>query len=173
MKAVLIGFLAGFAIVTNFSYAQSVDTYLSAKTEFITITDANRQAEAWATCAATYDILASFLDVGSAQAQEIKNMGNGAALAVSMTSVAAGFTENISQERFNALWNYSKTLSQTLPDARRTMILADAERLKNDQQRFVDKLMATARICMENVDAQQKYIDFWRELAKSGLLKVE
>ena len=171
MKAVLAGFWAGLTIVT--SYAQSVDTYLDGKTVFVTIADTNRQSEAWATCAATYGILASFFDAGSAQAQEFKNMGNGAALAVSMTHVAKGFTENISQERFNALWNYSKTLSQTLPDARRTMIMADAERLKNNQQRFSDKLMATARICMANVDGQQMYIDLWRELAKSGMLKIE
>ena len=41
---------------------------------------------------------------------------------------------------------------------------------EEDKQVFFDKVVQTGKICIENLEDQQGYIDAWRDLAKSGLL---
>lgn len=135
------------------------------------IDDPNRQAEAWGACAAAYQIISDVLKSDSAQAKQFHNLSIGASVAVVMTHVSAGLKDDMSQERFNALWGFSKTLMDSVPEVQRTTILADAESLgKSGKSAFIEKLGATLKICTANLDGQQAYIDMWRELAKSGML---
>ena len=154
--------------------AEEIDGYVDGSTQFVLIEDVNRQAEAWATCAATYEIMATIFETSNpSQAQQYHDMSNGAALSVAMTHVLDGFEEDITPERFNSLWNYSKVLIQSLPETQTNMILADAERYSDeDVSSFYSKLGATAEVCVSNLDGQQEYIDLWRDLAKSGLLII-
>jgi hypothetical protein len=79
----------------------------------------------------------------------------------------------MSQSEFNALWNFSKTLMQSIPEVQRTKILSDLESTTDkDGSIFFEKLKNTLEICIRNLDGQQFYIDSWRNLAKSGLLKI-
>ena len=64
-----------------------------------------------------------------ARAKQIKDLSNGATLAVTMAHVSDGLVEDITPERFDALWMYSKSLGESIPETMRTMILADAEQL--------------------------------------------
>jgi len=158
-----------------FTYVEASDdlSYVDGSISFIQIKDVNRQAEAWGTCVAAYEIVALLLKSKPAQAKQVKDLSNGATLAVTMSHVADGLTTNISPERFDALWRYSQLLGDSIPETRRTMILADAEQLGSEgATKFAEKIAATVAICMENIKGQQAYIDTWRELAKSGLLQL-
>ena len=59
------------------------------------------------------------------------------------------------------------------PKISMTTILADAEVLgSKGSEKLLEKVTLTVKICMSNLHSQQAYIDSWRELAKSGLLKL-
>ena len=148
-------------------------SYVDGKKPFVLIKDINRQAEAWGTCSAAYEIMATLLESTPAQAKKVKDLGNGASLAVVMSHVTHGLTSDITPEKFDALWAYSKTLADSIPETRRTMILADAEALGDKgAELFANKISETIKVCISNLEGQQSYIDTWRELAKSGLLKL-
>lgn len=94
-------------------------SYVDGSEPFLLINDANRQGEAWGICAAAYEIMSALLESGSAQAQQYKNLSNGASLAVVMTHVSKGLSSDMSQDSFNALWNYSKTLADSVPEVQK------------------------------------------------------
>jgi hypothetical protein len=83
------------------------NTYIDGPTRFILIKDANKEARAWATCSATYRIMPELFEKETAQSQQLKELGNGAAVSVTMTLVANDLTSNITPDRFKALWSYS------------------------------------------------------------------
>ena len=157
-------------------YASEISTYVDGSKPFIAIKDVNRQGEAWAACSATYDIIARLLGETPAQSQQLKDRANGAKLAVGMTLVLEDLDSDISPERFNALWTFAKVAIDAWPEIQRNAILADAESLSSEgaegSNKFVDKLIATVKICKSNLESQQMYIDVWRAFAKSGMLKV-
>jgi hypothetical protein len=159
-------------VCTSQLYAESNGKpYLDGSKPFLEIQDTNRQAEAWAMCAATYDITAELLFKSNpARARQIKDLGNGAKMAVTMSQVINDLSENITQEKFNAVWVMAKLSMTELPKTRTTMLLAEAES-NPDKSAFMSNLNATLEVCIKNLEAQQMYIDTWRELAKSGLLQ--
>ena len=167
------GLLVGL-MISSYALGSSDSSYVDGSKPFLAIKDVNRQAEAWGTCSATYDVMAMLLaKSNSAQAKQYKDLGNGASMAVVMVHVSDGLVSDIPPERFNSLWNFSKTLADSIPETKRTMILADAESLgKSGTETFITKVAATTKICMANLEGQQTYIDAWRELAKSGLLTM-
>lgn len=143
---------------------------------FINIDDVNREAEAWAVCSASYELLSKFVEEKEATSKVLLEKSNGAKMAVVMSivfdKVDRREAEDFTVKEFNATWSYSKLAMQSLPESKMASIMADAERLSaaGQIQQFVDNLTDTIEICQRNSDGQQMYIDFWRELAKSGLL---
>jgi hypothetical protein len=163
------------SLVTGpYAFGEAETSYITGSKQFLSIKDVNRQAESWGTCSAAYDVMAMVLGESSpAQAKQYTDLGNGASLAVVMSHVADGLSSDMDPERFDSLWNYSKTLADSIPETKTTMILADAETLGDSgAEKFISKLAETVKICMENLEGQQAYIDTWRELAKSGLLEM-
>lgn len=148
--------------------------YVDGSKSFLKIEDVNRQAEAWAMCAATYDTMAEILSKAQpARSQQLSELANGAEVAVTMAIVSDGLDPEISQERFNALWSMGKLSGTELPKTRLTMLAAEAESYTGkDTEVFIRNLTATVEICIRNLEGQQMYIDTWRELAKSGLLQI-
>jgi len=158
-----------FSSITN---ASESSTYVDGSKPFVAIKDVNRQGEAWAVCAASYKVMAEFFESKPAQSQRLKDFANGAELAVGMTLVLDDLGSDISPERFNALWRYAQLAIEEWPKTQLTAILVDAEVLGDEgADRFFEKVTATVEICISNLKSQQMYIDSWRELAKSGLLK--
>lgn len=155
-------------------FSENSLSYANDSIPFAAIDNVNREAEAWGVCAAAYDIAAELLETNNpAQAKQVRELGNGAEMAVIMSHVSDGLTKDITPERFNALWNYSKTLGTSISESQMNMMLADAERLAGENPNlFVDKITSTINVCKTNLESQQIYIDLWRELAKSGLLKL-
>jgi len=149
--------------------------------KFLFSDDKHEQAKNWATCAALYNTLAELnqsLWNNPAKAKQFSNMGNGAEVAVAMTFVIPALgtsSEDVSQSRFNATWDYAKVAMKEMPSAVQTAINANLEMgmkgttdLKNEVQAVIDG----ATVCMKNIERQQTYIDIWRELATSGLLTL-
>lgn len=170
---IYIGLFFGAAF-TQQAIGSDEDAYVDGDKPFLEIKDVNRQAEAWGTCSATYNVMSMLLtESNSAQAKEYSNLGSGAAVAVVMTHVADGLSADMNPDRFNSLWSYSQILGDSIPETSKTMILAEAETLgESDAGSFITKLAETVKICMANLESQQLYIDTWRELAKSGLLTM-
>lgn len=174
MKIIKYIWFLSAVMISSYSFANSDSSYVDGSKPFVSIKDVNRQAEAWGTCSANYDVMAMLLaESNPAQAKQYRDLGNGASLAVVMVHVSDGLVSDISPERFNSLWNYSKTLADSIPETKRTMILADAEILgEKGTEKFITKVATTTKVCVANLEGQQKYIDAWRELAKSGLLSM-
>lgn len=154
-------------------HAEAKESYVDGSRPFLTIVDVNRQSEAWATCAATYNTMAELFGDTPAQAKQFKELGNGAAVCVTMSLVAKDLNDDITPSQFNALWGYAKMAGIEWPKSHMTTILADSERTpKENTNKFLSKLTNTFETCMANLEGQQFYIDMWRELAKSGLLQA-
>lgn len=168
----LVGSLV-ILVCAQFAHGTEFPPYVDGSKKFVLIENTDRQAEAWGTCAAAYDVMAVLMASKPNQAQYFNDLGNGASMAVVMTHVSAGLDPEMGPAKFNALWNYSKTLAETIPETQRTMILADFEALGEERSsEFVEKVGKTVKICLSNLEGQQAYIDAWRDLAKSGLLAV-
>jgi hypothetical protein len=168
-------FVVAYLLMTLASSAISEvpSSYISSTKPFLEIKDPNRQADAWGTCAAAYQITAELMEVDSNNAKLFKEQSNGASVAVVMTHVHAGLKKDMKQFEFNALWKFSKTLMQSIPEVQRTRILSDLEySAENGSSMFFDKLKNTLEICTKNLNGQQFYVDAWRNLAKSGLLQI-
>jgi hypothetical protein len=148
-------------------------SFLPEVQSFILIEDVNRQAEAWATCSAVWDIMAIMTgDDSKSQAEQYSNLSNGAKMAVAMSYVSDLAKANDSDKgRFNATWTFAKTALESMPQVQMTSMLADLE------QRGMDSWMpdfgATMKACTDNLQAQQVHVDSWRGLATSGLLEFE
>lgn len=154
--------------------AEDTTPYVDGSKSFLEIKNVNRQAEAWAMCAATYELMAEILsEAQPARSKQLKELTTGAKVAVTMAIVSNGLDPKISQDRFTALWTMAKLSGTELPKTRSTMLAAEAEaNTGKNNGVFIKKLTATIEICIKNLEGQQMYIDTWRELAKSGLLKI-
>jgi hypothetical protein len=163
----------GALTIFDVSGAENPTPYVDGSILFFEIEDVNRQAEAWAMCAATYDVMAEIMTSSHpARSQQLRELANGSEVAVTMAIVLDGLEPDMSQDRFNALWSMAKLASTEIPSTKRTMLAADAESIKGKEgEVFLGNLSATLEICIKNLEGQQMYIDSWRELAKSGLLK--
>jgi hypothetical protein len=158
-------------------------SYVSGDVPFVTVEDVNRQAEAWATCAATYNVSSkAFRTLNEpTTAEELNNLGNGAEMAVAMTLIA-NLAKQVGPEatpdsmiKFNATWTYAKVAMVEWPKTQETSIWAELERVQADDRigitQFFANLAATVTVCRDNSDSQQMYVDMWHSLATSGLLQ--
>lgn len=146
--------------------------------EFLFSGGKHKQARAWAKCAALYETLAEINRAwdNPEQAKQLDNMGNGAKLAVGMTFVVSNLgtsPEEFSVSQFNATWSYAKVAIEEMPSVERTAINANLELAKKstaDLKIEIQAIIDGVTVCAKNSEAQQGYIDIWRELATSGLL---
>ena len=172
MRTVLI-ILMVFALASTANAEQFVSKYLSSK-PIILIKDKHAQAKAWATCAEIYDALGNFYAAANKAPETVKqlrNMANGAEVAVAMTFVSRMLAESDispSTIRFNATWTMAKMAMKETPSAVQTTINAALER---NGAAEMDEIIKAGGICTQNVEDQQTMINLWRELAASGLLK--
>lgn len=151
------------------------EPYLSNSQPFFLIENVNRQAEAWATCAAVWNIMAELTQANGGSKVKIEkysNFGNGAKMAVAMSYVSDVIKDtNIDQSRLRATVRFAQTASQSMPEVQMVAIKSDLE-VKGENPWF-DDFFATMDICIENLQGQQSHVDGWRALATSGLLKFE
>ena len=161
-----------FSLLVFFSGLAFADAYVDASQPFLEIADLNRQAEVWAVCAASYDVMSTIMQATAPErAQQLSDLGNGAKLSVGMTLIANDLDPDMSLERFKALWANAQVAMAEWPQAQLSSILADAQRLGTEgAEEFGRKINATVVACINNLQAQRRYIDSWQELIESGLL---
>ena len=156
-----------------FSSSAFAEAYVDGSKPFTAIQDANQEADAWASCSASFEVTAEVLAEFSqpAQSKQMQELAYGAELAVGVSLVVNELSTDITPERFNAIWAFSKMAMDAWPASKRTAIMADAERLGKDGfEEFMSRVGETNKICISNLETQQMYIDIWRDLYKSGLL---
>ena len=164
-----------FIFMLAFAELAFADAYVDTGTPFLEIEDANRQAETWAVCAASYDMMSTIMREGApARAQQLSDLGNGAKLSAGMTLVTRDLDPDISIEKFKLLWADAQVAMTEWPQEKLNAILADAQRMGDEgAEAFGRKINATVVACINNLEAQQMYIASWQELVKSGLLQPQ
>ena len=166
-KNVLVIVLAFFSIPV---FGQ---TFLIGNPSFKSINDVNREGESWAVCSATYDIMSELIGADTAQGLQYGQYANGAEVALTMALVSDGLTKSLEPKKFSALWSYAQLAGKEWPKTRMTYILAEGEKSgAKEIDAYITKLGNTMKVCMDNLETQQKYIDLWRELAKSGIVQL-
>lgn len=144
-------------------------SFINSSQPFLLIDDVNRQAEAWATCVAVWQVMSELFNESKAQADEYSNLGNGAKMAIVMTFVSSVISEDKSnQKKFSSTWTLAKTLMDSMPEVKLTSIMADLEARGMDA--WSEDFKPTLAQCTNNLETQQMYVDSWRSLAASGLL---
>lgn len=142
---------------------------------FLAIHDVHRQAEVWAICASAWKLASELMEDNSpAKSKQFRETYNGAKIAVGMTYMS-DFISSLRDadstlliDRFNATWKFAKVAMVSLPEAQLTAIMADFE--TSDNVNWLKDHLATLNVCDQNIEAQQYYIDMWRNLATSGLI---
>lgn len=159
--------------VVSIANASETPAYVDGDMPFETIADVNQQAENWAVCAASYDIMSTIMaPEAPARARQLSDLGSGARVALGISLVMNDLEPDISPERFNTLWANSEAAMAEWPQAQLYSILADAEGSGIEGgESFGKKLNATVVICINNLAAQRKHVETWIELAESGLIK--
>lgn len=173
MKKILVFLIFSFWF-SEFAVAEG-KSYVGESEKIIDISDPHREAQAWATCAAAYDIMAEVIEESApARSKQLSDLANGAELAVIISMVASEINKDMTPEKFENVWNFSKLSGGEIPKTMRTTLLADLESDSSDgKSKFLNDLGKTVSVCAGNLDGQQAYIDMWRDLMKSGLLKVQ
>jgi len=157
--------------VSPHGLADSNAGYVDGSMPFLAIQDSNRQAEAWAMCAAVYNVMSENTEGQPAGYRHLHALRNGAELAVIMSMALDSINSDMTSERYSTLWAKAKLAGSELPKAKLRILAAEAESLSvKGSDKFIDKLTATFNICVSNLEGQQKYIDVWRDMAKNGLL---
>ena len=165
--AILISFL--FASFISASDNTEGKSYIPLEQPLPLIGDINREAVAWATCAAAYRIKSKIVE-SSAEPNEYKNTANGAELAVFMTFLKPLVLEDSPDPlQFRTRMEYAKTLMKSMPNAQLAEIMADYE--KQEINDWVANLKATLSHCSDNLEYQQAYIETYRNIMMRGLMK--
>ncbi|BCS95867.1 hypothetical protein DSLASN_14990 [Desulfoluna limicola] len=173
MKKIILAFVCSIFLYPNNSFAEQVANFIGKTISIVDIENVDREAEAWARCSCVYSLVSNLVTSKSAISKQYKNLSNGAKLAIVMAHVTGGLqNEDITPEEFEALWNYSITLMDSISEAQMTQILAETEATE-DKTFIQKKLLNSLKICQDNLSTQQEYIDLYRSLAKSGLLKLK
>jgi len=172
-KLIRIFFMAAIAASLSSPILASGKSYVAGAPKIADIEDSDREAEAWAMCAASYDLMAWMLDeTNPAKAKQLTERANGAELAVTISMVTSELDEDTTPEKFKRLWEFSKLIGNALPTTMNTSLLADLESDDSEgKDVFIESLSKTVAVCIDNLAGQQMYIDIWRSLAKSGMLK--
>jgi len=171
--AIRILAILSVCLIYNSVTAQEGESFVDGSKPFLIIEDKNRQAEAWAACAATFEIFSEFYanDKPNVSTQ-LSQLSNGAELAVTMSMVINEINDDIDHVRFGSVWSYAQLAGSEMPKTYRASFLAQLELANSEEEKekFFTKLTNTFQICSDNSEGQQFYVDTWRELAKSGLL---
>ena len=108
-------------LLLTFSGSTLANAYVDSSKPFLDIKDVKQQAETWAVCAASYDIMSTIMEADApARAKQLSALGNGAQLAVGMALVINDLDPDISLERFKMLWANSQTAMNEWPQTQLT-----------------------------------------------------
>jgi len=174
MKTFNTVFLMLLLCTSLLSLAESFEdiSFIEGEHQFILNKDTQKEANSWAMCSAAYSMLAKVNEPESPEyASKLNQFSNGAGIAIVMTyymrmdTAKDGSSWN---EDFARVWRHGVTMRESLIDVAATHIASNIE--GHGLEVSLVKLINTVSICSDNLDAQQAFIDAWRELRESGVL---
>lgn len=148
-------------------------SYLDSQARFADISNPEQQAEAWAVCAAAYDVMSTIMrETSPDRARQLHNLANGAQVSIGMTLVSASIDASTDAERFSELWVAHESAMVDLPQQKLADILEEGEDLGDERaEDFGRKINATVFTCIDNLDTQRDYVESWQKLAEKGLVQ--
>jgi len=169
-----ISFFVGLVLVQTVSESSNAESFVDDSKPIVAIENSHKQADAWATCAAVYDLASELLSESNpAQSKLLANMANGATLAVTMSILNDGLKPDITPERFTILWEMAKVAGNERPQIMRTALESALEGSSDeDQAAHLDNITTTMEVCRKKAPGQQAYIEAWREMAVSGAFQM-
>lgn len=159
-------------VVPLLAAAGSAASYLESHIRFADISNPRQQAEAWAVCAAAYDVMSIIMRESSPErSYQLRDLANGAQISIGMALLSPRIDAGTDAERFGELWAASESAMVDLPQQKLADILEEGETMGDERaQDFGKKINATVVTCIENLDTQRVYIESWQALAKQGLV---
>tara|TARA_B110000046_G_scaffold172043_1_gene193446 strand:- start:46 stop:564 length:519 start_codon:yes stop_codon:yes gene_type:complete len=142
-------------------------SYLKTEKPFIMIKDEYRKAEAWGTCVAAYDIMSMIQgEAAPATAKQFSDRSNGAKMALYM-DYFMGMDSDSGSSQISVRNKMAKLLSDSIPETQLTAMMAEGEQTKYGEE-WLEKIVTTLELCINNLDEQQRLIDLWRSMYASG-----
>ncbi|WP_317932217.1 hypothetical protein [Halioxenophilus sp. WMMB6] len=143
-----------------------IDSYLLINKPIAQIENKAQQAEAWATCAVLYDIMADTLaEQHPENSQKAKELRNGAALAVDMTLFSRDYPFNLSYDDFKLAFPPAREAGAKLRRRINVAIQQDMQSsLAHPEQNFVVKMQNSITICKDNLQGQEAYGQLWQAI---------
>lgn len=157
------------ALCSGVTQGKEQDSYLSSTAPFITYENINDEVLAWATCAATMDILAEvYKSDNPSTSEQLNNLANGAEVAILMSQVSRVLSkDDFEVSELNATITYGKMQMDEAPNVQKQVILSELE--LEGLELVTTKLTTTLKLCSENNELQKIYVDMMRDLARSGI----
>lgn len=149
-------------------------SYIESQARFAEISNPRQQAEAWAVCAAAYDVMSTIMRASSPErSRQLHNLANGAQVSIGMALVSAQIDADTDAARFGELWAANEAAMVDLPQQKLADILEDGEAMGDERpEDFGRKINATVFTCIDNLDTQRDYIDSWQAFAKQGVVEA-
>ena len=163
---IFIGFMPVVALAGN------TVSYIENKARFAEISNPRQQAEAWAVCAAAYDVMSTIMRASAPdRARQLHDLANGAQVSIGMALVSAQIDAVTDSTAFGELWAANEAAMVDLPQQKLADILEDGEAMGNERaEDFGKKINATVFTCIDNLDTQRDYVESWKDLAEKGVV---
>jgi len=144
-------------------------SFLETEKPIMEIEDEYRMADAWGTCAASYELMALLqAEASPAVSKAWSDKANGADIALFVAYFLAMDT-NVSDD-YSARIKMGQLLSKSIPETKLTSMLAKGEATEYSDE-WANQLANTIKLCQSNIEEQQILIDTWRQLYASGVLE--
>ena len=172
MKKILVAICASLTLITS---AHSEGTsWIASDFPTLSLSD-TEQAQQWALCAATLEVLATVTREQlkkPATADKLDSFSSGAKTAImgvfamKMMERIEGKTDAEVQDIFRKTFEYAAMASDAYPDLKKTEIMSDLE-LRKDKATWYADLGESAKSCLQKpvLEIQQAHIDMMREIA--------
>lgn len=138
--------------------------------------DKYAEAADWGMCSAAYSKSAEiYANFQPATSERLSQMANGAKVPILMIFVlksAEGGEDGI-KDRFASALAMGKVSMVSITETASTRLASDFELMSTDgpSEQWFANLAETVNVCIQNSEAQQDYIDSWRDLAASGMVQ--
>ena len=157
------------SIICMMSSTSIAASFLETEKPIMEIEDEYRMADAWGTCAASYELMALLqAEASPAVSKAWSDKANGADIALFVAYFLAMDT-NVSDD-YSARIKMGQLLSKSIPETKLTSMLAKGEATEYSDE-WANQLANTIKLCQSNIEEQQILIDTWRQLYASGVLE--
>lgn len=145
------------------AWAQQI-AYIASNTPLLQIENKTQQAEAWAVCAAVYDLMLDSLEQRNpGNAAMAKEMRDSAALAVDMSLLMRDHSTDLSFSEFKQAFAEVREEGKRIRIIKHQLVYKDfSAAATGSTPAYTQKIEATLTLCKENQEGQAFYQDLWQ-----------